>query len=292
VQQVKQQFGGSWTEDKLKRVRKYLAAYMQIMKGRPFRVAYIDAFAGTGYVERKKAAEGLDFSEFDEPESQAFLDGSARQALSVRPRFHKYIFIEKSRRRFQVLGRLKEEFPELAGDIVLENGDANAYLLNLCKRADWRSRRAVLFLDPFGMGVDWQTVEAIAATQGIDLWYLFPLGVAVARLLRRDGVIPQPWRERLDRMFGATDWYDAFYCRRTEASLFGEEEVTDKVATFKAIGDYFVQRLHTVFAGVAERPLPLFNSRNNPLFLLCFAAGNPKAAPTAVKIAQHILKGP
>jgi hypothetical protein len=29
---------------------------------------------------------------------------------------------------------------------------------------------------------------------------------------------------------------------------------------------------------------------NNPLYLLCFAAGNDKGAPIAVKIANHILK--
>jgi three-Cys-motif partner protein len=44
-----QQFGGDWTEEKLDRVRKYLAAYATIMNKQKFRFAYIDAFAGTGY---------------------------------------------------------------------------------------------------------------------------------------------------------------------------------------------------------------------------------------------------
>jgi hypothetical protein len=34
----------------------------------------------------------------------------------------------------------------------------------------------------------------------------------------------------------------------------------------------------------------LLNSQNTPLYLLCFASANPKGAPTAIKIAQHILK--
>jgi len=37
--------------------------------------------------------------------------------------------------------------------------------------------------------------------------------------------------------------------------------------------------------------LMLCNSRNNPIFLLCFASANPKGAPTAVRIAQYLLKG-
>jgi len=52
-----------------------------------------------------------------------------------------------------------------------------------------------------------------------------------------------------------------------------------------------VARLKTVFARVAENPLALRNSTNTPLYLLCFAAGNPKGAATAVKIAGDILKG-
>ncbi|MGI9165743.1 MAG: hypothetical protein ACR2G5_05060 [Pyrinomonadaceae bacterium] len=45
-----------------------------------------------------------------------------------------------------------------------------------------------------------------------------------------------------------------------------------------------------MFAGVAENPLPLFNSRNVPLYLLCFASGNSRGAKAAIKIAQDILR--
>jgi hypothetical protein len=72
--------------------------------------------------------------------------------------------------------------------------------------------------------------------------------------------------------------------------LFGTQNVFVKEANFDSIGKYFVSRLKTIFAGVAENPLPLRNSKNVPIFLLCFAASNPKGASTAVKIAQDILK--
>lgn len=51
------------------------------------------------------------------------------------------------------------------------------------------------------------------------------------------------------------------------------------------------QRLGTVFAEVAPNPRLLYNSRNNPIFLLCFAAANEVGAPTAVKIAKGLLEG-
>jgi three-Cys-motif partner protein len=39
-------FGGNWTEEKLKRVEKYLKAYATIMNKQNFRFAYIDVFGG------------------------------------------------------------------------------------------------------------------------------------------------------------------------------------------------------------------------------------------------------
>src|SRR5690348_13935074 len=42
-------FGGDWTSKKLAVVEKYLSAYLDALKNQPFKTAYIDAFAGTGY---------------------------------------------------------------------------------------------------------------------------------------------------------------------------------------------------------------------------------------------------
>jgi three-Cys-motif partner protein len=291
--QQKQLFGGNWTEEKLERVRKYLVAYVTILSKQPFRYAYIDAFAGTGYrsLSQEQNPGELMFPELAEQDSQNFLIGSAHIALEIRPRFTKYIFIEKDESRFQELSGLKANFPDVADDIILINADCNSYLQDLCLNHIWRKNRAVLFLDPFGMQVQWKTIKAIAKTKAIDLWLLFPLGVAVNRLLRRDGQIDQKLRARLDELFGTTDWFDSFYQTKTSSGLFGEETRLEKVADLEQIGKYFVERLRTVFTKVADNPLPLYNSRNNPLYLLCFAAGNPKGAPTAVKIAEHILRG-
>ncbi len=291
--EVPHRFGGDWTAEKLERVAKYLRAYAKIMNKQRFRFAYIDAFAGTGYLTLKSRDEPgqLMFPELAEDETQQFLEGSARKALQVQPRFHKYIFIEKDEDRFQTLKKLRDEFSHLADDIVLVNAEANSYLRDMCDNRNWKQHRAVLFLDPYGMQVEWQTIEAIARTQAIDLWLLFPLGIAVNRLLRRDGKIDPAVRSTLNRLFGAEDWYETFYETTTKPGLFGSETSTHKVGDFDAIAGYMIGRLKTIFPGVAENPLPLFNSRNNPLYLLCFAAGNPRGAKVAVKIAQDILKG-
>jgi three-Cys-motif partner protein len=262
------------------------------MSKQSFRFAYIDAFAGTGYrtLKRQQNQKELMFPEFAEQDTLQFTAGSARIALQIRPRFTKYIFIEKDESRFSELKKLKDEFPDIQDDIILINADSNGYLQDLCRNYSWRKNRAVLFLDPFGMQVRWETIEAIAETRAIDLWILFPLGVAVNRLLRRDAQINPAWRQRLNDMFGTEDWFDAFYETRASVNLFGEQVSTEKIGDFGSISRYFVNRLSQIFAGVADNPLPLYNSRGNPLYLLCFATGNPKGAKTAIKIAQDILR--
>ncbi len=283
------QFGGNWTEEKLERVHKYLFAYTTIMDKKPFRCAYIDAFAGTGYRTLKESENS---SELMFPEMLEFLDGSARVALKVEPRFDTYIFIEKNTDRFSDLQKLKDDFPHLRDRIELVRADGNIHVQKLCSY-DWLSlgRRAVLFLDPYGMEVKWQTIEAIANTKAIDLWLLFPIGVAVNRLLRKDGQIDESIRKTLDEFFGTPDWFDEFYKESEELTLFENSSELQKVANWDAIERYFIQRLQSVFTEVAKNPLRLYNKRGNPLYLLCFAVGNPKGAPIAVRIAQHILKG-
>src|SRR5262249_37672916 len=146
----------------------------------------------------------------DEPTVEEFLDGSARIALQVEPRFDKYIFIEKTRRKTKELARLREEFPEQAADIVIKKADANDFLHELCLQKSWSDHRAVLFIDPFGMQLSWETVRAIGQTKAIDTWILFPVS-AVNRLLKRDGNIRLSWRRRLDTMFGEPTWFDVFF---------------------------------------------------------------------------------
>ncbi|MGH7982647.1 MAG: three-Cys-motif partner protein TcmP [Candidatus Udaeobacter sp.] len=290
------EFGGDWTAEKLERVRKYLAAYTLIFarnpQARKLIPIYVDAFAGTGYRTKppRLDIQTALFEELAEPEAEAFLKGSARIALEVEPPFKRYVFIEQDAKRANELEKLKQQFTEKAGRVSIVREDANRYLQAWCQQTDWRICRAVMFLDPYGMQVDWSLIEAIAETEAIDLWILFPLGVAVNRLLTKAELPPEKWAQAITRILGTPEWRDAFYTRRVEPTLFGDQEIRTKGADFDKIGRYFVERLKTIFTAVAANPLPLRNSRNVPLYLLCFAAGNPRGASTALKIAQSILK--
>lgn len=290
-----QQFGSDWTDKKLQMLAKYLPAYTTALKNKEFRLAYIDAFAGTGYrtLKDKSSTSELMFPELAENDAQLFLEGSAKIALKTQPPFDKYIFIEKDERKVTALSLLRQEFPDVADRVEIVNAEANSYLQDLCKNRVWTRHRAVLFLDPFGMEVNWETIQAISNTKAIDLWLLFPLGVAVNRLLRRDGKIDEGNRQRLNKFFGDESWFNEFFTVPERASsLFDESSPTlgaRKVANLDAIQKYFLSRLKQTFAAVAENPYRMYNSKNNPLYLLCFAASNQRGAKVAIKIAQHIL---
>ncbi len=77
--------------------------------------------------------------------------------------------------------------------------------------------------------------------------------------------------------------------REHNETLFGTDEDRVVKATNETIGRYFTDRLRSVFPGVAE-PGVLRNSSSCPLYLLCFAASNEKGTPTALKIANSLLK--
>ena len=283
-------FGGAWTEQKLDILRAYLKSYSIALQKRGFPKVYIDAFAGTGYRSSRAAGSQLSLSlpEMETDEAQGLRDGSARIALLTEPTFDAFLFIDKSPRNVRALRGLEAEFPEKV--IQIREGDANEVIQALCMEP-WLTRRHVLFLDPFGMQVDWATIEAVAKTRSIDLWLLFPAGIGVNRLLRKSGDIPAEYRAALNRLLGTTDWYEAFYRVEERENLFGELEQSVVKQRLDVIIGYFQDRLKSIFPGVAKNPAILPNSTHSPLYLLCFAVSNPRprARDLALRLAESIL---
>ncbi len=297
---VHHKFGGNWTDEKLARLREYLIAYMTIFTENPgarsFITNYVDAFAGTGYrVESGDPSQGLGtlFDDDDLGEVASYAQGSARIALEIPKPFDKYTFIEKDLGRASVLEHLKQEFPERADRIEIILGDANEELQAICQETDWGRNRAVVFLDPYGMQVKWCTLKRIAETKAIDMWLLFPLGQAINRLLTRNEIPRGAQADRLTETFGTEGWRDAFYKPnpQQQLSMFSSsDQHFIKDTDFEGIAGFFLERLGSIFHSVAPNYYSLRNSKNVPLYLLCFAAGNPKGARTAIRIANHLLK--
>jgi three-Cys-motif partner protein len=304
----KHSFGGEWTTDKLERVRKYLHFYTVALKNQRFHTVYVDAFAGTGWISFNDSKDDQDSATgqtslfnllggSDEvKEFSPLIEGSARIALQLETPFSEYVFIEKNQRRFKSLLEIKKDFQSMKEKIRIENSEANRYIRNLCKSSDWlrRNKRGVLFLDPYGMQVPWETIKIVAQTGAFDVWYLFPLGMAVQRLLKNDGNIHESSKKKIDAVLGTSDWYDHFYKVEQSSICFGSEAeevlAKNKIANSSVIRDFFLARLKSIFPYVASNPKMLYNTKNTPLFLLCFASANRgKGGALAIKVAEHIL---
>ena len=280
--------GGAWTERKLSVVRRYLEIYAQALKNQPFHRLYVDAFAGTGdrSNKRRQALPLLDLPEFD-----AIAKGSARLALEVEPPFNRYVLIERATRRASELTVLKLEFPTRKIEII--NDDANDAIAALCKATNWQSTRGVAFLDPYGLQVTWDTLVAIARTKALDIWVLFPSGMGLNRLLTKSGDIPQEWQRTLDCSLGTKDWRSAFYRSEEQPDLFeGPRSKTVKDANPIKLEKFYLDRLRTIFPTVMNTCVRLTNSKDQTMYLLCFASGNPspKVKALATRIAGWATK--
>lgn len=274
---LKHNFGGKWTSEKLDILSSYFSAYLTALKNQPFNKIYIDAFAGTGKIAVGDTAEEI--------------EGSARLALNSKIKFDEYIFIEKKKVFAQELeDTVNDEYPELKNRVSIRNEDCNKALREICNSTNWKKSRAILFLDPYATEVEWDTLEVVADTKAIDVWYLFPFGAA-QRMMKKDGRIDESWKLKLNALFGDDGWFDRFYEEDPQTNLFGDENMIKNVNA-KALSEYINERLSTLFPAVSKEPRLLYNTKNSPLFLFCFAVANenPKAHGLALKIANHILK--
>lgn len=284
------QFGGVSTDLKLSLVEGYLSAFTMALRPNFSELWYIDAFAGTGertVVVPGRAADMLGPEIEDRIERRR---GSAKIALDVAPPFDRLLFIEKRPRHCAALLELKASHPKRRIDVI--PGDANAAIVSVIKQHNWSGTRAVMFLDPYGMTVEWRTLEAIRATEAIDVWYLVSLAGLFRQATRNAENLDESKRNALTRMIGTSDWETDWYRLTKNTDLLGDtDEVHARTVEVDDMEEYFGKRLRTLFPKVLP-PLRLNDDRGIPQFALFFAISNPapKAIGLAAKIAGHILK--
>src|SRR5258708_24504639 len=143
--------------------------------------------------------------------------GLVGMAIDVSPPFDFIVFIENKPSYFAALQELAANHPNRR--IVVVKNDANDALKSLIATNNWRSTRAVLFLDPYGMQLEWSTLEKVAATKAIDVWFLFPLSGLYRQATRDFADVDEHKRAALTRMFGSNAWEKELYPKPLRGDL-------------------------------------------------------------------------
>ncbi|MGN6059026.1 MAG: three-Cys-motif partner protein TcmP [Sphingomicrobium sp.] len=294
-----QEFGDEHTKKKLETVEKYLSVYVTALKYSPFRLLYVDACAGSGSSVPKATLEqdnpnqvSLDGLSSPVADTDAIIVGSAIRALGVSPPFHRYLLNDVKQANVNALRKsIKEDFPHLTDRVELTRLDANEMLRNLCASQDWNETRAVVFLDPFGLQINYETLELLGRTKAVDVWYLVPV-FAMYRQVSGDGQIHPDGGPRVDAALGTTVWRDVAVIEEQSTDLFNQPQFRSSravdIAWFEKVAK---ERIGAAFGGrVLNETLPL--GRNGiQEFSLMFAWANPgEKAKLAARLARAVLK--
>jgi three-Cys-motif partner protein len=288
-------FGNASTDLKLEVIAAYLERFTTALRNQFPNLIYIDVFSGSG--AREVLHEALP-ANLVEPAREEWIEerrGSARLALENEPPFSRLIFIENKKAFCRALRELADAYPERRVDIL--RGDANSQVLEAIKQLRWAGTRGVMFIDPYGMQLKWETLKAISQTRSVDVWYLVTLqGLYRQATKNRKDITPKK-RAALNRMLGTDDWERAWYTPKPIGTLF--DHIVDtpaigniRVADVDEMETFVLARLKTVFPYVSPEPLRLKTKGGAPGFALFFACSNPnpRAFGLAARIADHILK--
>lgn len=197
-----QQFGGKHSEEKLVIVKEYLDLYTTVLSQTEFGLGYIDPFAGNGYSQSRGKT----------------LDGSPMLALSTENRCFDYILLNDSKqeRVKELRDNINARFPKRDTEVRYSTKDANVFIEGLGDELKQKHRkwpwgtRAVMFIDPFGLQLHWESLRAIAQTRVIDTLILFPQ-LPVARVLTVEKPDEDSWNsEKLDGVFPKGAWRKAY----------------------------------------------------------------------------------
>jgi len=270
-------FGGRWTADKLKVLREYVGFYTKALSAQPFKLVYIDAFAGTGRCQIKIGEHG-----------EQIIDGSAKIALDCSPAFDAYHFVERKKSHAQELAKLIAVHPNGKKATLIQEA-ARDCLPAVLAAHNWKSTRGVLFLDPYGLQCDWPMIEQIAATKALDVFFLVSLSGLFRQAAIDERSIDEGKAAKLTSFLGTDAWRKELYAH-DHIDLF-DGPVATRETGYRAILNFTTKRLQSVFAEVSD-PCLLRQSTGAPLFALYFAVSNPSGPARALagRVSNEILR--
>lgn len=266
-----------WSEIKLDIIEKYAAAYSRILSS-PDRAyihhSYVDAFSGPGFARSKS--------------TNALVLGSPLLALAVRPPFERYYLIDLDESRASALDSVAEQalsqLPDPKPSVVVRTGNCNRVLREeVFPTLGYKEyQRALCVLDPYGLDLDWDVIEAAGQLGTVEIFLNFPI-IDMNRnaLWSRPERVSQAAKARMTAFWGDESWAQTAY--EQELTLFGDQA---RKLSNEDVAEAFRRRL-VAKAGFKHvpQPIPMRNSMNATVYYLFFGAQKPVAG----KIVEDIF---
>lgn len=236
---------GFWTRSKLEILEDYLAAFLTASSFKASGAVYLDAFAGEG-----AGKDRLTDEEFD---------GSARIAVSATAnnttgfKFSLLRFVELNpARAADIQAQFRADFP--GRDIEVVPGDCNTEIPALLAAlpADLAWHPTFAFLDPFGIELEWETIQALADYKRhtkfkAELFMLF----SSSAIMRIAGKTPEAELRdapaKLTALFGCADWQQIVEARRADRISGGQaREAFVNLMRWRLVHELGYKRTHVL----------------------------------------------
>lgn len=243
---------GPWTQEKLTYVERYARAFMTAMapkrqQGRWKSLVYIDLLAGPGRcIDRHTKVE---------------IDGSPLRALRVQPAFDHHYFTDVDPKNIDAL---QKRMPaQDRSRVYCRTGDCNILIRNIIGQLHDRTL-GLAFLDPEGFEVRFETLKLLA-TRRIDILYLFPSWIGIARNLRAFARMPH---SPMDDLWGGRDWRDLPPAKLAAGKRLSPEEESSHDRPWVQSFRSKVTNLGLIYQDEGD-PI-LRNDKNTPMYHLLF----------------------
>jgi len=210
---------GPWSRDKHHFLQRYIDIFTTGMKNSPFRLHYVDLFAGAGI-------------EFVSGYGREW--GSALIAAQAPNQFHRLHLCEAKKDKHEALKQRLMNFPQRCGETQLLRGDANRHIHDIAATIPAKGTLTLAFLDPYGLHLDFETVKVLTADRKVDLLIYFPDRVDI---LRNSKLYEDQSESNLDRFLGSRSWRDVR--ANVPAARYGEVVRNAYIDQIRSLGYEF-----------------------------------------------------